>query len=221
MVTGLAAIGLGLAGAFVGIPVAAIAYDTRATGPVRLPQRWWRGGPARPPLVVLTAVCAGAAAAVVGAALPPDLALPAFWLFAVVGVGLAIIDVRSRRLPHRLTGLVCVSSALCFMADATQGGTVGPLLRAVGSGAATATILLLLALALPGQLGLGDVALASVVTFTLGWLGLQTALTGLLAGLLLQSATAIVAKLRHRSGTTMPMGPALVAGWLLALVLNG
>lgn len=219
--TGLAVIGLGLAGALAGIPVAAVAYDTRATGPVRLPQRWWLGGPARPVLVVVTAGFAGAAAAIVGAVLPPTPALPPFWLFAVVGVGLAIIDVRRRRLPHRLTGLLCISSALCFVVDALHGGTVEPLLRAVGSGAATAATLLLVALALPGQLGLGDVALASVATLTLGWLGLLTALTGLLAGLLFQSIAAIAVKLRRPGVATMPLGPALVAGWLLALALNG
>jgi leader peptidase (prepilin peptidase)/N-methyltransferase len=217
----LAATGLGLAGALAGVPVAAIAYSTPESGRVRLPERWWTGGPARPALVMVTATCAGAAAAIIGAVLPPTLALPSFWLFAVIGVGLAIIDVRCRRLPHSLTGALYVSSGFCFVAAAVTGGDVEPLARAIGAGAATAAVLLVVALALPGQLGLGDVVLAGAVTFSLGWLGVQVAVVGLIAGLTVQGVAAIVVKLRRAGMAALPMGPALVAGWLLAVAFMG
>lgn len=220
MTNSLAAIGLGLAGALAGVPIAALAYGAQVSGPVRLPARWWTGSPARPTEMIVTAALAATAAAITGATMPPGIALPAFWLFAVVGVGLAIIDVRCRRLPHRLTGSLWLSSGLSFLAAAVLDGEVEPLLRAAGAGGATSAILLLVALAMPGQLGLGDVVLAGAVTFNLGWLSWQTAATGLLAGLVLQGSASI-ARSRRRTdrANASPMGPALITGWLLAVVL--
>ncbi|WP_018802446.1 prepilin peptidase [Salinispora arenicola] len=219
MTNGLAAIGLGLAGAMAGVPIAAIAYGAQLSGPVRLPARWWTGSPARPTEVIVTAALA-TAAAITAATTPPGIALPAFWLFTVVGVGLAIIDARCRRLPHRLTGSLWLSSGLSFLAAAILDGDVEPLLRAAGAGATTSAILLLVALAMPGQLGLGDVVLAGAVTFNLGWLSWQAAATGLLAGLVIQGSVSI-ARSRRRAdrAKASPMGPALIAGWLLAVAL--
>lgn len=215
-----AAIGLGLAGAMAGVPVAAIAYATPTIGPVRLPVRWWIGGPARPAQLIVTAALAATAAATIGAVVSPSVILPAFWFFAVVGVGLAVIDVRCRRLPHRLTGALWASCGLSFIAATGIGGDVEPLFRAVGTGAVTTAVLLLVALAMPGQLGLGDVVLTGAVAFSLGWLGWHTAAVGVLAGLFIQAAVAVAVRLRRAVDTAMPMGPALVAGWLLAVALT-
>ncbi|MDG4790179.1 prepilin peptidase [Micromonospora sp. WMMD1102] len=165
-----------------------------------------------------TAVLAATATAITGATVPPGIALPAFWLFAVLGVGLAIIDLRCRRLPHRLTGSLWLSSGLIFLAAAVLSGDVEPLLRAAGAGGVTSAILLLVALAMPGQLGLGDVVLAGAITFNLGWLSWQVAVAGLLAGLVFQGSVGI-ARDSKRAGRAnpSPTGPALVAGWLLAV----
>ncbi|GAB3160689.1 hypothetical protein GCM10027290_66960 [Micromonospora sonneratiae] len=215
----LASIGLGVAGAIVGVPMAAIAHGVTDVGPVRLPARWWAGGPTRPRHLLLTVALVAVAAATIGASVPPTLALPAFWLFAVVGIGLSVVDVRCRRLPHRLTGALWASSSLCFIAATMTGSDVGLLVQAVSAGFATAIVMLAVALALPGQLGLGDVVLAGAIAFNLGWLGWRTAVLGLVAGLLLQGAIVLAAKIRQRSGTLMPIGPALVSGWLLAVLL--
>lgn len=215
----LAVISLGLAGALAGVPVAAMAYSATVAGPVKLPQRWWAGGPARPALVVATAGASGAAGAIIGAAMPPTFVLPAFWVFAVLGIGLAIIDVRCRRLPHRLTGALWASSGLCFLINAEARGALQPAIRAAGAGIVAAALFLVIALALPGQLGLGDVLLAGAVTFTLGWLSWQAAVIGILAGLLAQGAIVLMTKVFWRNQTMWPMGPALVGGWLLAVVL--
>ncbi|WP_285687878.1 prepilin peptidase [Actinoplanes sp. NBRC 103695] len=217
---GLTAIGLGLAGALAGVPVAALAYSASGAGPVRMPQRWWAGGPARPARVMATAGATGAAGAIIGAAVPPTFALPAFWVFAVLGVGLAIIDARCRRLPHRLTGALWASSGLCFVVVAATGGGAQPVIRAAGAGFATAAVLLLVALALPGQLGLGDVMFAGAVTFTLGWLSWQAAVIGILAGLLTQGVVVLAVKVFGRDQAASPMGPALLTGWLLAIALT-
>jgi leader peptidase (prepilin peptidase)/N-methyltransferase len=221
VVSSFATIGLGLAGALAGVPVAALAYSAPVAGPVEMPKRWWAGGPARPALVAATTGSSAAASAIIGAVVPPTFALPAFWIFAVLGVGLGIIDARCRRLPHRLTGALWASSGLCFVVVTATGGDMQPVIRAAAAGITTAAVLLVVALALPGQLGLGDVMFAGAVTFNLGWLSWQAAVIGILGGLLTQGVVVLAVKLFGRDrATSYPMGPALVTGWLLAVALT-
>lgn len=214
----LAASGFAVAGAVVAVPIAAIAYSAPAHGSVRLPERWWRGAPARPTAIATLAALTGAAALLVTSCLPPSPALPAFWLFAVLGLGLAVIDIRRRRLPHLLTGTMVAACLVCFVVAAAVSGNADPLLRAVATWLATTAALLIIALALPGQLGLGDVALAGAVTLNLGWLSWQAAVFGVLCGLLLQGIAGIIRAQAH-SNDPIPMGPALVAGWLAGVLL--
>ena len=204
------------AGAVAGVPVAAVAYAMSAEGPVRLPARWWRGRPARPSIVAGTALITGASAGLAVGSVPMTAAAPAFWLFAVVGIGLSIMDVRRHRLPHALTGGLWAACIVCFTAAATVEGDVDPLRRAIIAGVAASAGLLAIALALPGQLGLGDVVLGGAVTLSLGWLSWRAALLGLVAALLLQAAVGLGVSVRARQAV-IPMGPALIAGWLVAI----
>lgn len=158
---------------------------------------------------------------IVGATVPLTLALPSFWIFAVIGVGLSIVDVRCRRLPHGLTVVLWISSGVFFGATAIDSGSAEPLVRAFIAGIITAVGLLLIALALPGQLGLGDVHLAGAIAMSLGWMGWRSVVIGLLAGLLFQSAISVLVRLWKRAEALTPMGPALVAGWLVAIVFCG
>ena len=215
----LAASGFAVAGAVAGLPIAAIAYSVPAYGSVRLPERWWRGVPARPTAVATVSTLTGAITGLVTSCLPPSPGLPAFWVFAVLGVGLAVIDIRRRRLPHLLTGTIAVACLVCFIVAAAISGDVDPLLRAVAAGMVTTAALLIIALMLPGQLGLGDVALAGAATLNLGWLGWHAAVLGILCGLLLQGAAGLVVRVRAHSNDPIPMGPALVAGWLAGVLL--
>lgn len=211
---------LGSSGAAVGIAVASVAFGVAATGPIRLPRRWWAGAPARPAAIAATSTIAGIATAVPGAVLPVNPALCAFWTFAVIGTGLAIIDIRQRRLPHLLTGAATIAATLFFSATAIVDRAQDSLLRAAISGIVAAMILLAVALALPGQLGLGDVAFTGATTFTLGWLSWPAAAFGLVLGLSLQAV--VGAALRRRDpGATHPLGPALLAGWVVAVAIFG
>ncbi|WP_240742361.1 prepilin peptidase [Micromonospora zingiberis] len=169
--------------------------------------------------MITTAAGTGGVAAIIGAALPVSVTLPAFWIFAVVGVALSIIDVRCRRLPHCLTGALWGSSAAFFIAATVTGGGIGPLVQSAIAGIIATTLMLGLALALPGQLGLGDVLLTGAIAFNLGWLSWQTAGIGLIAGLSLQAVLAVATR-RGRAPDPMPLGPALIAGWLVAVVFG-
>lgn len=214
----LAATGFAVAGALASIPTTAIAYAAPAHGNLRVPRRWWRGAPARPATVASVSLLTGAAAALVAGILPRSPALPAFWLFGVLGFGLAIIDLRCRRLPHMMTGLTVIVSIACFTAAATLSGNAGPLLRALGVGSITATAMLIVAMALPGQLGLGDVAVAGAIGLNLGWLGWQAATAGMAAAFVIQGISALSVKARSRGDGIMPLGPALIAGWLVGVL---
>lgn len=183
-----------------------------------MPDRWWVGGAASPRLRLGTAASTGSASSVVGASISSTIALPSYWIFSVVGVALAIIDLRYRRLPYLLTGLLFASSVLSFVVSAITEGEAGSLVAPTAACFTTSSMMLIIALALPGQLGLGDVAFAGAITFSLGWLSWQTAALGLLAGLILHGAVVAASQRRHSVNALTPMGPAFLVGWLLAVV---
>jgi leader peptidase (prepilin peptidase)/N-methyltransferase len=213
------AVGFGLAGALTGIPIAAFVYETAPVGPTSLAARWWIGGHAPLLLVAATSLVSGGGAMIVSAVVPMGFALPAYWVFAVLGAGLALIDLRSRRLPFLLTGATGASSIVCFALDAMATGNAEPLVRAAVAGVSVTALLLIVALATPGQLGLGDVAFTGVIALILAWRSIEAAAMGLLTGLLLQAAVVMVSKGRVANNASSPMGPALFAGFLIAVAV--
>ncbi len=217
----LAASGFAVAGALAGVPIAAIAYSVPAQGRIRVSHRWWRGEPARPAAVTTVSLLTATTAGLVTGYLPPSPALPAFWLFAVLGVGLAITDLRRHRLPHAMTGTLWIACMAGVATESLVARQARPLIEAALVGAAVTMLALVIGLALPGQLGLGDVSLFGVIALSLGWLGLDTAVVGLLVGISVQSAAAFANVLRTRTMRHhMPLGPALLTGWLVAIVLE-
>jgi leader peptidase (prepilin peptidase)/N-methyltransferase len=212
--------GCAVAGAVAGVPLAAVAYGASPDRPIRLPARWWTGAPAGSwSLFAVMAISAGGAA-VVSSIMQPNITLIAFWLFAVVGVALAVIDVRCRRLPHLLTGVLFATSLLCFTVDAMAGTEPSAIARAALSGLITAGVFLGIALASPGQLGLGDVTFAGAIAFNLGWLTWQAPLFAIASAWLMQGAGVLIARSLRLDGSATPLGPALMCGWLLTVALS-
>jgi leader peptidase (prepilin peptidase)/N-methyltransferase len=111
-----------------------------------------------------------------------------------------------------------LTSIGCFTIAAASSGSPGSLLRALATGFIAAIALLIIALAFPGQLGLGDVALAGGVTLNLGWLSWQAAAAGMTVAFILQGTAALAVRAQGRRGGLMPMGPALVGGWLIGVI---
>jgi len=135
----------------------------------------------------------------------PSPALPGYLLGAVVGVLLAVIDLRCLRLPDPLVVVLAV----------TTGGPLVLLRPAQAGGALVAAGLVLVAYLLvallPGRgLGLGDVKLAAVLAFVLGFAGWPAVFAGLLA------AHVIALFFIGRRGQ-FAFGPALLIGALLTL----
>lgn len=214
----LAASSFAVAGAVAGIPITAVAFATPAHGAIRVNGRWWLGEPAQPSAVGTVSILTGAVTGLVAGFFPLSPVLPAFWIFAVLAICLAAIDLRHHRLPYAITGTIAVTNIGCFAIAAVISGSSSSLLRALATGSIAALAFLIVALALPGQLGLGDVALAGAVALNLGWVSWQAAVVGIAGALLLQGAVALTVRTRGRGDRLIPMGPALTAGWLIGVL---
>jgi leader peptidase (prepilin peptidase)/N-methyltransferase len=152
----------------------------------------------------------------------PDAALPAFLYLGAVGVVLAFIDAAIRRLPDPLTlPSYPVGAALLGVAAALthDGGT--RYVHALAGMGALLTFYAVQWVFLPNQIGLGDVKLAGVLGLYLGWLGLDGFLLGVFAIHLLGGlyAGALLAGRRTTLKATVPFGPFMLAGTLVAILL--
>jgi leader peptidase (prepilin peptidase)/N-methyltransferase len=150
--------------------------------------------------------------------LGPD--LPAYLYLGAVGVALGFIDAAIRRLPDPLTlpSYVIGAALLAVAVPFTDDGGARLLGALIGMGG----LLLLYAVQWfiwRSQIGLGDVKLAGVLGLYLGWLGLDAVLLGVFAIHVLGGlyALALVAVRRADSRSTMPFGPFMLAGTLIAV----
>jgi len=184
---------------------------------------WVRAGApcrcARPP------VCTTAAGALVtgllGATIGPAPLLLVLLPAATLGILLAAIDLRCLRLPDALVALLAAVTVLPLTLGALLAGEPARLGRAALAALLSGAIYLIIAL-LPGAgLGLGDVKLATVLGFTLGFVGWPALAAGLLTPHLINGPVALTLLLTRRAKrrTALPLGPALLAGALVGLVL--
>lgn len=149
-------------------------------------------------------------------------ALPAFLLFGWLLLVLAVIDLRTRRIPNRLTYPLTPALLVLLLVGAVLDGVPGAAVRAVLGGLLAFALLLVLALISPRGMGMGDVKLAGFIGLGLGYLGwghIWLALFvgflggGVIAGLLL------LLRLRTRKDV-IPFGPWLALGALVALLVG-
>jgi leader peptidase (prepilin peptidase)/N-methyltransferase len=185
---------------------------------------WVRAGAwcdcARAPVWTLTtgAVVGGVLGATIGPAPLLVVLLPA----ALLGILLALIDLRCLRLPDPLVGLLAVGTVLPLSAAALLTGEPAGLVRATLGAVLSGGVYLIIALLPGGGLGMGDVKLATVLGFTLGFVGWPAVVVGLLAPHLINGPVAVVLLLTRRAGrrTALPLGPALLTGALLGCLVT-
>lgn len=163
------------------------------------------------PVLVGTAAVAGAVAATQGTVATAVLRA----VLILVLVPCAVIDLERRIIPNRITGpAAVVALGLGFALD--PAGEPRRILWAALAGG----FLLIAALAQPRGMGMGDVKLLAVMGLFLGP-PVALALFAALAGNLV---TAVVLAVRHgvraARRTTLPFGPYLAAGGLLAAVVG-
>ena len=180
---------------------------------------------ARYPLVELgTALFFGVVAAVflppvLAAATPADriaagIALAAYLYLAAISVALAAIDLEVHRLPNRIVVPAYAVGAVLLTAAAILAGEPARLIPAGIGMAGMFTLYLVLALAHPGGMGLGDVKLAGVLGLFTGWLGWAPLVVGFLLAFLLGGvvSVALLAARRATGKSGIPFGPWMLAG---------
>ncbi|MGN3958969.1 prepilin peptidase [Streptomyces sp. WAC8370] len=175
-----------------------------------------RYGPRTAPLALVTALVCAALAAATGTR--PEVAV--WLLLAPVGVLLAAVDLKVRRLPDPLTlplaGAALVLLGLAALVPEHAGEWSTALLGALVLGAGY----LVLFLVNPAGMGFGDVKLALAAGAALGWYGWPTLMLGTFAGFLLGAlyGGALLVARRADRKTAIPFGPFLVAGAFLGIL---
>jgi leader peptidase (prepilin peptidase)/N-methyltransferase len=129
-------------------------------------------------------------------------------------VGLAAIDIETRRLPNAIT-LPVSALALLFRAVDDR----SDLAEVAIAGAAAFVLFYLLALALRGGLGMGDVKLAGMLGFLLGSKVIPALALGVVAGGLWAAVLVITRRAGLRS--TIAYGPFLCLGGAVAILFSG
>jgi len=150
---------------------------------------------------------------------PALVAVAACWLTAC-GVPLAVIDVRTRRLPDTLTAasLAGVVGFLALTANWQDVATAG------AGGLAVGAFFVLLALTRPSSAGLGDAKLGLSTGALAGWFGWGVVLGSMVAAFVLAAAVGCWLLATGRAtlrGTNLPFGPSLLGGCLAAILLAG
>ena len=184
-----------------------VPLDTAASGPRPLESPTLRA----PWLIAGTVLLAGAVAAIQGSW--PWAALSALLVFVLVPC--TVTDLEHRLIPNRITGPAVIAALVLGTALDPSGEPH----RLVWAGV-TAGFLLLTALIYPAGMGMGDVKLLAVIGLCLG----QAAVTALFLALLAQVLVAILLAVRKgvraAGKTTLPFGPYLAAGAVIAAVAS-
>jgi leader peptidase (prepilin peptidase)/N-methyltransferase len=142
--------------------------------------------------------------------------LPAYLYLAAVAIALALIDLDVMRLPDKIVlPSYAVAAALLVPVSLAEGDLTAPL-RGLFAAALLYAVYRLLAV---WGMGGGDVKLAPLLGFYLGWLGWGAVAFGAFAGFLLGGlvgAVLLALKLASRK-SRIPFGPYMLAGALLAV----
>lgn len=148
-----------------------------------------------------------------------DPALPAILAFVAAGAVLAIVDVVEQRLPNRVLGPGSVVVAVLMGVAAAVTGGWSALLWAALGGVAMFGAFLMIALASPAAIGMGDVKLAGLIGLLLGWFGLDAWLIGVVAGFVVGGFVAVAALAMRRVALrgALPFGPSMLVGALIAV----
>lgn len=141
---------------------------------------------------------------------------------AGAAVVLAATDLRSHRLPDRVTYPAYGVCSAALLVDAAVHGTWGALLTGLAAGATAVLVSGLAWFVSPQGLGLGDVKLLGLLGLVLGWFGWGVLMAGVFLGLLAGALASVLLLATRRAGwrTAIPFGPPLLAGAVLALALG-
>lgn len=171
--------------------------------------------------VSIAVVLANAAAGAVVAYGATGTEVVAYLAFAAFGTALGAIDVLEQRLPGPLIAAGWIAVAILLLGAALLDDRLPDLVRALAGSAALGTGYLLLALAIPGGLGAGDVKLALLVGLPLAYIGWPTLILATLIGWT-AAATAVLLLMTRRQlrEVTIPRGPFMFGATVVVIGLE-
>jgi leader peptidase (prepilin peptidase)/N-methyltransferase len=151
-----------------------------------------------------------------------DWALPAFLVFFAALLAVAVIDLEHYIVPNRIIAWTLVASLPLLAAAAVLGDRWDAFGRAVLGAVAAGAGLLVVNLAAPRGMGMGDVKLALVLGLYLGWLDLAHVVLGLFLGFLLGAVggVALIALGMRTRKDHVPFAPFLAGGAVLAVLVG-
>ena len=175
---------------------------------------------ASPRLVLATAVLAVGIDVAMALGFGWSPALPAYLLFGVCAATVTVTDLVERRIRNRVVGPAAVGALSLLGVAAAVLGDPWSLARAAVAMVALAGFYVLLGLAFPGGMGMGDAKWAGVVGLVLGYLGwaavADATFLGFAAAALFVLARRLAAPGLGRA--TVPMAPFMVAGAVAAVL---
>ena len=144
-------------------------------------------------------------------------ALAPYLYLAAIAVALALIDLDVMRLPNAIVLPSYLVAVAMLVPAALLGDGPAPIVR--GAIAAAVLWVLYRGLAQLGGMGGGDVKLAPLLGFYLGWLSWGTVAVGAFAAFLLGGAVGTVLMATRLAGrkSRIPFGPYMLAGAFLAV----
>jgi leader peptidase (prepilin peptidase)/N-methyltransferase len=169
----------------------------------------------------LTVAAGVTAGMMIGARFGIGLELTAYLLLVAVALPLSAIDIAIRRVPDRIV-LPAVPAAIALLALAAHSaGTFSSLGRALFAGVATFVAYLALALA-TGQLGLGDCKAAGLCGLYLGFLGVRSALFGVVAAFVLAACYVLGRRVvgTKKDTRTLAFAPFIFAGAIITIIAS-
>lgn len=143
-------------------------------------------------------------------------------MLAVVGAWLIVIDARTHRLPNRIVLPTLAVLIVLAALDALVTGQGTAFLRALLGMVILGGFYAVLRGISRAGMGGGDVKLAAVIGFALGWHGWQSLAIGAASAFVLGALYALVLILLRRAdgATRIAFGPWMIAGALLGVVLG-
>jgi leader peptidase (prepilin peptidase)/N-methyltransferase len=174
----------------------------------------------RYPIVELATALMWAALTVYAIAVSTLGLLPLLLVSSAILLALFVIDLDCKRLPDPLTYLMYPVAIVGLVIDGLVTGDWPILSALAGAGAWLMAIGGIWFLSGGRGMGMGDVKLAPSLGLILGWVGVGSAVVGLLTAWLIGGVVAVslLVTRRARSGTAIPFGPFLIAGFALGLL---
>ena len=144
--------------------------------------------------------------------------LAAYSCFAVMGAVVSATDLAARRIPNLIVTPAYPITAVLLVVASISSGPCWPLARAGIAAGGLAAFYLVLGLAFPAGVGLGDVKWAGISGAYLGWLAWSPVLTGTLIGFLTAAVALLAASIVGRHQSTLPMAPFMTLGAIVAVL---